>query len=166
MDCYYEKSDASTEEEIILVKCNIDLKKYDIKELKNKIILTPKKEEIIIKKADKLRSYEFKNSEIQKCILNDKKNKKDNYKALLFDVYNIINNGKQIIKNTILNIVTVEKEDTGFSYIKKLGFSVQGVESNRTIIEIFTQCLKNDISLELEIKMDDGNVIIFKTPEQ
>lgn len=166
MDYYYEKSDASTEEEIILVKCNIDLKKYDIKEMKNKIILTPKKQEIIIKKVDKLKSFEFKNSEIQKCILNDKKNKKDNYKAILLDIYNIINNGKQIIKNTILNIVTVEKEDTGFSYLKKLGFSVQGVDSNRTMTEIFGQCLKNEINLELEIKMDNGEIIIFKTPEK
>ncbi len=164
MDCYYEKSDASTEEEIILVKCNINLEKYDIKEMKNKIILTPKKEKIIIKKIDKLKSFDFKNSEIQKCIINNKKNKKDNYKALLFDIYNLIDNGKQIIKNTILNIVTVEKEDTGFSYLKKLGFSVQGVDSNRTITEIFGQCLKNDINIELEIKMDNGTVIIFNTP--
>lgn len=166
MEHYYEKSSDSTAEEIILVKCNIDFKKYDIKETKNKIILTPKKEQIIVKRADKLKSYEFKNSEIQKCVLNDKKNKKDNYKALIVDIYNLIKNGKQIIKNTTLNIDTNKREDSGFYYLDKLGISVQGVDANRSIYEVFTQCIKNDISIELEIKMEDDKTVIFKTVEK
>jgi hypothetical protein len=160
---YYEKSDVSTEEEIVLVKCSVDLSKYNVKETKTKIILTPKKkEEIIIKKITKLKSFDFTNSEIINCSLNKKKNKKDNYKALLIDVYHLIKNGKQIIKNTVLNIETVERNDCGFHFLQKLGLSFQGCDSNRTITEIFNQCIKNDITIELEIKMDGGQTILFK----
>jgi hypothetical protein len=66
-------------------------------------------------------------------------------------IYEIINDGSNIIKNTILNIKTLEKKDDGFYYLKDLGISVQGVNSNKCLKEIFIQAKQGKIKLRMTV---------------
>ncbi len=56
---------------------------------------------------------------------------------------NQINDGTKIIKNTKLNIKTIKKEDEGFYYLDNIGISVQGIDSNKCLNEIISQCMEN-----------------------
>ncbi len=74
-------------------------------------------------------------------------------------IYKIINDGAKIIKNTNLNIKTLEKNDSGFYYVEELGISIQGVDSNKCLYEIYNQCIENKIKIKLQIKTFDNNII-------
>ena len=65
----------------------------------------------------------------------------------------------KIIKNTKLNIKTIKKEDEGFYYLDNIGISIQGVDSNKCLLEIINQCLENQIKLSMNIKLIN-NIII------
>lgn len=107
--------------------------------------------------------YKFKyidNGDIllEKVILDDTNYtiiNKHNGDKLLKKIYKIINDGTKIIKNTILNIKTIKKIDDGYCYIEDLGISVQGVESNKRLLKIVNQCIKNGISIIMKIKLND-----------
>ncbi len=60
-----------------------------------------------------------------------------------------------------MNIKTIEKTDNGFYYLEDLGISIQGVDTNKCIYEIFQQCKMNNITLELSIKLNNlDNIFI------
>ena len=119
---------------ILLQKTVIDYTKYDqIIQDNGDILLKTKK---IITKLDDLKNINFTNSVIVSCKLNNQIKQKMKYKAILEDVYTLIGSGAKIIKNTKLNIETVNKNDNGFYYIDNLGISVRGVDSNKCIYEI------------------------------
>ena len=71
------------------------------------------------------------------------------------NIYKIINDGTKIIKNSKLNIKTIKKLDEGFYYLEDLGISIQGVDSNKCLLEIINQCVENEISLIMKIKLND-----------
>ena len=71
------------------------------------------------------------------------------------NIYKIINDGTKIIKNSKLNIKTIKKLDEGFYYLEDLGISIQGVDSNKCLLEIINQCVENKISLIMKIKLND-----------
>ena len=74
-------------------------------------------------------------------------------------IYRIINDGTQIIKTSKLNIKTINKFDEGFYYLDDLGISVQGVDSNKCLLEIIEQSSENKINLVIKIKLNDGKDI-------
>jgi hypothetical protein len=114
---------------------------------------------IKINELDKLKDYDFCNSNIIFCKINNVMIDKNRYKSILNDVYNIIDSGTKIIKNTILNIKTKEYNDKGFSYLENLGISVQGVDANKCIYEIINQCEKNNITIDIKIRLNDNKLI-------
>ena len=65
-------------------------------------------------------------------------------------------------RNTKINIKTIKKEDEGFYYIPKLGISVQGVESNKCLLEIINQCIENEITISIQIKLKNNLICILE----
>jgi predicted RNA methylase len=133
---------------------NID---YDIYPQENGLLLRPTM--IQINNLDRLAQYDFCNSNIVSCKINNDILNKNKYKSILNDIYNIINSGTKIIKNTTLNIKTIEYNHKGFYYLEELGISVQGVDANKCIYEIVKQCKKNDITIDIKIKLNDNKLI-------
>ena len=69
-------------------------------------------------------------------------------------VYEQIGDGVQIIKNSIMNIKTIEIHTKGYTWYPELGISVQGVDTNKALLEIVTQCQKNKINIEITLFKD------------
>ena len=65
------------------------------------------------------------------------------------------------MEHTTININPGKKTDKGFCYIEdeNIQISFQRVDSNKSIIEIFTQCFKNKIPLEINIKLENDKTI-------
>jgi hypothetical protein len=145
---------------LLLKEVKINLEDFDMERLENGYLKLIKKNKYI--SIENIDSYNFRKSKINKIIINNKIYKYTNYKSILDEIYYMINNGTKIIKHTTLNIVTISKQDQGFYYYKKLGISVQGVESKRTIKEIINQCENNNIKIELYIILQDGTNVNIK----
>jgi hypothetical protein len=151
--------------DILLEKNYIDTSKYNIVNKDNGDILL---KTITIDKIvciDELKKYDFAKSQINSIIINNKKLTKCKYKSILTYIYLIINNGSKIIKDSLLNIKTTFCNENGFNYYPKLGISIQGIDSNKCLKEICNQCIKNNIKLEMNIKLNNNkNVVIYLTP--
>ena len=113
---------------------------------------------IIINKLEELKKYNFNKSIIIENKVNDVicNNK---YKSIMNYIYKIIDNGTKIIKNSSLNIKTIRKEDKGFYYLDDIGISVQGIDANKSIYEIYNQSLINNIKVYLKIKLENNMII-------
>jgi hypothetical protein len=147
------------ENEIILEKIIIDINIYDIINLDNGNIKLIKKQIIKISSIEDLKNYNFSKSNIIECFINNNKVNKNKYKSILNDIYIIINDGSKIIKNTKLNIKTINKYDEGFYYISELGISIQRVDSNKCINEILSQSILNNIKINIIIKLSNNTII-------
>ena len=82
--------------------------------------------------------------------------------AYLIDQLKIINDvyaNSLESKNTTLNIKTIEYNHRGFYYLEELGISVQGVDANKCLYEIVNQSKKNNINLDIKIKLSDNKLI-------
>ena len=121
---------------------------YKIEKQQNGDILLKKIVPIDILDIKDLKHRDLKNSEIIKCLVGNIQVTKLKYKSVLEQIYNIVNDGTKIIKNTTLNIKTIKKEDEGYYYLEDIGISIQGVESNKCILEIINQCVKNKINID------------------
>lgn len=137
--------------DILLEKITINPAEYKIEDQDNgnKIL----RKVTIIKNMDDIAKYDFKNSNILSCKLNTEICDKLKYNTILTTVYKIINDGVKIIKNTTLNIKTIAKSDKGFFYIPSLGISIQHCEANKCLSEIINQCVNNNISISIKIKL-------------
>jgi len=139
--------------DILLQKINIDITKYIEKKQENGDIILQQKQIVVISDIREIKKYDFTKSIINICTINAINFEKLKYKPILKYIYNLINDGSHIIKNTLLNIKTIKKEDEGFYYLDTLGISVQGVDSNKCILEIINQCIENEIDLYMKIKL-------------
>ena len=144
--------------DIILTPINIDLTKYDKQLLDNGKFIFKYRTPIDVKISE-LNNYTIKGSYICKCIINNHIMNYNKYRSVLFKIYSIIGDGSDIIKNTTLNIKTVNRNDAGYIYKSELGISVQGSDTHKTLHEILTQCKKNSIQLQLQIKLVDLKII-------
>ena len=131
--------------DILLQKIIIDNTNYIIIEKENGDKLLKKITSINITDIKDIKDYDFKKSIILKCLINNEDFNKLKYKLILERIYKLIKDGVKIIKNTKLNIKTIKKEDEGFYYLDNIGISIQGVDSNKCLLEIFNQCLENQI---------------------
>ena len=147
------------------MELNNNIVSYDGNEYKlipqeNGNILLSKINIINITSIDDIKKYNFSNSCITKCILNNKYIENNKwYITILNNVYKLINNGVKIIKNTILNIDTRTRNYNGFYYFKKLGISVQIPNANKCLYEIIHQCINNNIDIILNIILNDNTQI-------
>lgn len=81
------------------------------------------------------------------------------YKSIRDNIYILINDRDKIIKDTTINIKPINKTDRGFTYLSELDISIQGVDSNTCIYEIITQCEKNNIAIQMNIKLTNNNIV-------
>ena len=139
--------------DILLQKIIIDNTNYTIINKENGDKLLKKITHIDIIDIKDLKDYDFKKSSISECLIDNKELNRLKYKSILEQIYKLINDGTKIIKNTKLNIKTIKKEDEGFYYLENIGISVQGVDSNKCLLEIINQCIENEIKLSMKIKL-------------
>lgn len=145
--------------DILLEKITLDDPNYSIIHKENGDILLKKPTHVQITDIKTIKDYDFKKSTITECLIDNKKFDKSKYKSILGQIYRLINDGTKIIRNTKLNIKTIKKEDEGFYYLDDIGISIQGVDSNKCLLEIVNQCLENRIKLSMKIKSNDGIII-------
>ena len=127
------------------------------------LVLKPLYKTVITKNnLEELSKYDFCNSSILIGKINDNNIQKNKYKCILQEMYNIINNGSKIIKYTSLNIDTLKRKDKGYYYLKSLGISIQGVDSNKSLYEICNQSKINNIKLEIKINLNNNDIIIIQ----
>ena len=141
--------------DILLEKVVLDNTNYTIKNKNNGDKILKKITTVNITGINDIKKYDFRKSNILSCLLNDDEITKLKYKSVLENIYKIINDGTKIIKNSKLNIKTINKLDEGFYYLEDLGISIQGVDSNKCLLEIINQCIENEISLIMKIKLND-----------
>lgn len=146
--------------DILLQKIILDDKKYNIinKENGDKIL------HLIIQNIDisdikDIEKFDFSYSKILSCIINNEIIKKLKYHPILYNVYNIINDGTKIIQNKKINIKTIKQEKKEFHWIENLGISVQNVDANNCLFEIINQSIINKIKISIEIKLNDNRII-------
>ncbi len=145
--------------DILLQKIIIDDVNYTIVNKDNGDKLLKKITNINITDIKDIKDYDFKKSIISKCLIGDEEFNKLKYRPILEQIYKYINDGTTIIKNTKLNIKTIKKEDEGYYYLDNLGISIQGVDSNKCLLEIMYQCIENEIELSMKIKLIDDITI-------
>jgi hypothetical protein len=139
--------------DILLQKLIIDDTNYIIINKENGDKLLKKNTYINIDDIKNIKDYDFNKSIISKCLIEFRVFNKLKYKSILEKIYNLINDGTTIIKNTKLNIKTIKKEDEGYYYLDNIGISIQDDDSNKCLLEIINQCIKNDIRLSIKIKL-------------
>lgn len=137
----------------------IDNISYNVIYRENGDILFQKNSNINITDIKDIKKYDFLKSAIIECLIDKKEFSELKYKPILKKIYEIINDGTKIIKNTKMNIKTIKKEDDGFYYLDNIGISIQGVDSNKCLLEIINQCMKNNIELFIKIKLYNNAVI-------
>ena len=142
---------------------NINLDEFVvIKNIDWSILLKPKIKVVQVNLINDLNDYNFTNSIIESVYIENKEYTKiSNYRKLLIEIYLKINNGVKIIKNSIINLSTLNLNDKGFNYLHEIGISFQGADSNKSMKEIFNQAIKNSIKLKVSIKHSDGGTICY-----
>lgn len=141
--------------DILLEKVILDNTNYTIINKNNGDKILKKITTVNITDINDIKKYDFRKSNILSCLLDNDEIIKLKYKSVLENIYKIINDGTKIIKNSKLNIKTIKKLDEGFYYLEDLGISIQGVDSNKCLLEIINQCIENEISLIMKIKLND-----------
>jgi hypothetical protein len=145
--------------DILLQKIIIDNTSYTIINNDNGDKLLKKITNVNITNIKDIKEYDFKKSFITECLINKIQFNKLKYRSILEQlairslyaseqIYNIINDGVKIIKNTKVNIKTIKKEDEGFYYLDNIGISVQGVDSNKCLLEIIYQAVRSRTASE------------------
>lgn len=145
--------------DILLEKIIIDITKYTIITQDNGDKILKHVTCIDIIDIKDIKNYEFKKSKIMECTINNETLKQLKYRTILDYIYNTINDGFRIIKNSNLNIKTIKKNDEGFYYLENIGISVQGSDSNKSLYEIIKQCTENNIKIHMKIKLIDEILI-------
>ena len=110
-----------------------------------------------------IKNHDFTSSIIQSAKIMflgiEHKPSKLKYKTVRDVVYRLIGDSSTIIQNAKINIVKENRTDKGFEYMEDLQISTQGVDSNTCLYEIVNQCKKNNISIQMQIKLKNNNII-------
>jgi hypothetical protein len=104
----------------------------------------------------------LRNSKILECKINGNNINVNKYKKLLIHVYSDMDTNI-IIQNTILNITTEKIWEKGFEYHDTLNISIQGADAKRTLREIIKMISVKNHTMELKIKLNDDEIINYKT---
>lgn len=145
--------------DVLLKKVVLDDTEFTIVDKNNGDKILKKITSVNISDICDVKKYDFKKSNIISCSLNDDKIIKLKYKSILESVYKLIDDGATIIKQTKINIKTIKKQDEGFYYLEDVGISIQGVDSNKCLLEIINQCIKSEIHLVIVIKLLNETIV-------
>ena len=155
---------------IIIIK-NID--EYEQTVSGKNYIITKKKitrilEEQSVEKRNTLYINTIKNTDLIKDSIiiewkiNNSSVVKYKYLSILLYLYSIINDKNFILLNTTMNILEEEKNGHGFRYHKDIDLSIQGKDAKRTLTEIMHMILLKNYTIELKIRINNGNIIIIR----
>lgn len=105
-----------------------------------------------------LHNYKL-SSTILKCLINNIPILKPNYTTLLKHLYVLINDKDKIIEHsTLKNISLVDKSN--YTFLEQVGIYIPNtIQSHKRIIELHTQCIKNNFTLNLNIKLLNNTII-------
>ena len=143
-----------TNGDILLVKKNLYTDEFIAQRQSTGDILLKK---VTIVTPDNIDKWDFKGAKIQQAVFKDGTEVVNpSFKKLYEIVHKQIGDGAQIIKHSILNIRTIEDTTRGFSWYPELGISVQGVDANKAMKEVVTQCQKNDLEITI---LNDEQII-------
>lgn len=141
----------------------ININDYNIVQLENGDFLLQRKNVVTY---EQLSNYNLSFSTITNCIINGNTTTKDNYSSILREIYLMIGSGTKIILDTNFKIgngiETGDRRDFHYNYIPELSISIRYCNANTTTKEILNQCLKNNITIEIEVTLQDGSNIIIK----
>ena len=100
----------------------------------------------------------LRGSTITECKINNEIININKYKKLLIHIYSTTNI-ETILQNTILNISQQEIYAKGFYYNTRLGLSIQGADSRRTLKEIINIIKIKGYNMEIKIKLTNDEEI-------
>jgi hypothetical protein len=152
------------ENDILLQKVNINLDKYNVTYQDDGNIALKKKEYINISNIKNLTNYNLNDSSILECVIDDIKLNILQYKTIIEYIYNKINDGSKIIKNTNIDITTSKKKDNNYYNLDKLGIGYRISDKDffyNCLNEIYNQCVMNKFKLFIQIKLTDNKIINF-----
>jgi hypothetical protein len=108
-----------------------------------------------------LSRMKFKGKTINKAILEGIEIEKLNYWGVIRFIYEFIGDYQEINKNCTINIKEGRHNTKGYVHISGLDISVQGVTSERSMKEIFSQILGNNFSFSIEIMGNQERIIFY-----
>lgn len=135
----------------------LNLTENDIKNLEQVDGFIFRRRATFINKIQELNKYNFDRSTILSVNINVSQ-----YINLLSNIYYQINDGAKIIKNTVLDIKTIDNNNKNYTYLHKIGISVRKDIPKNILIELINQCIRNNINIVVEIKLIDNSIIIIK----
>jgi hypothetical protein len=139
------------------IKVNID----KIKENNYCLMFNTYEEIKEINTFEQLKDINLVQSKIIMCNINEEKHDRLNYRNIMHTIFLIIGRREKIKKNTCINIEFGNYTDKGYKYIEDLDISIQGTDATLSLKEIMSQCKKNKIKLEMEIKLNDSSKILI-----
>jgi len=101
----------------------------------------------------------FTKSIIIKCYINNIQFQKLKYNSIILYLYELIKDINKIKSESLLNISLEKKYTDGYTYYKNLDISVQGVNANKSIKEIYKQATSNNIKINITIRLENNNII-------
>ena len=134
-----------------------NIENYNICFYKGNLILSKKKKKKI--SLDEIKNNDFKNSSIINCVINNKKVNFTKYKQIIFYLFEEINNNEMILDNTTLNIKKGKYEEKGYKFNSNLNISIQGVDANKSILEIYNISKISQIPIDIKVKLKDENIL-------
>lgn len=140
-----------------------NISKYSLEMINDELILTPKTN--YISESDLL-ELSLSHSKIKKCEVKDGERIISNstiYMRILIDILKQIPR-EEILKlnNLPFNIDRNERNDKGYNWKPELQISIQGQDSNYTIKSILYMIRQKNYSLEISIKLENGNIVHYK----
>jgi hypothetical protein len=83
---------------------------------------------------------------------------------ILYFIYSFLDDVESIKKNTILKIKDGKFKITGYIYREDLDISIQGCTSERTLLEIFTQIIANNLTVLIDFTAENKQFLISHHP--
>ena len=109
---------------------------------------------------DALFTKDFRKSKIIECKINNINTFCNKYIKIVIYLYSFMNR-ESILQNTTLNILLEENYDNGFKYYPKLGLSIQGVESKRSLREIINIIKVQRYNINIKIQLQNDEIVCF-----
>ena len=102
-------------------------------------------------------------STIIECKINDDSLKKLNYRSILINIYEKMNNSDQILENTTFNFSRDKNYNIkGYNYIKSIKMCMQDKCAKMTLKEIVNMIKINKFKFCIKIKLLNDEIIHFK----
>ena len=108
-----------------------------------------------------LKKYCFKGKTVNSCLIEGIDVDRRSFWGVIRDLYLLLGDIETIRENLTIPLCEGRRNDKGYVYIKDLDISVQGVSAERSMIEIFSQVLGNDLSFRIEISMYPNRLVFF-----